>query len=79
MSDFYIIDGRWYHGPWWKRAINPVLRALQFWTDRPYVIYSRASEYLVADPARPPELHGYGFGRVRTLPRLRYRIARDRR
>lgn len=62
---FYKIDGRWYHGPWWKRAINPVLRALQFWSEAPYVVYSRCSHY---DSERePPRLLGYGLGRVKRL------------
>lgn len=76
MSDFYLIDGRWYHGPWWKRAINPVLRLIQFWTDRPYVIYSECSHY--AGPERPRLLR-YGFGRVRRLSSFEYRIGRYRR
>ena len=28
------------HSPWFKRILNPILRKLQVWTDRPYVICS---------------------------------------
>lgn len=67
-DNFYQIDGRWYHGPWWKKLINPVLRAIQFWTDRPYVIYSKCSFYKLDEFAgNPPRLLGYGFGRVQRL------------
>lgn len=65
MTDhFYKIDGRWCHGPLWKRIINPILRVVQFWSDRPYVFYSRCSHY---DGDDPPRFISYGFGRVRRL------------
>lgn len=33
-------DGTWNHAPTRKVIINPILRKLQWWTDRPYVIGS---------------------------------------
>ena len=30
----------WMHRPLLKRIVNPILRTLQFWTDRPWVIAS---------------------------------------
>lgn len=74
MSDFYNIDGNWYHGPWWKRVVNPILRTLQFWTDRPYVVYSQCDVRTT-----PPTFLRYGFGRIRQFKRMRYRIGRYRR
>lgn len=34
------INGHWHHKPMIKRICNPILRIIQFWTDRPYVIVS---------------------------------------
>lgn len=52
-------DGRWLHRPWWKVVINTLLRLLQPWTARKFVVYTRST--VEGDP--PREL-GYGFGRV---------------
>jgi hypothetical protein len=38
-----------------KRIVNPVLRKLQFWTDKPFVIYSTFEN---------DKFIRYGFGRV---------------
>lgn len=72
---FYKIDGRWYHGPWLKRLVNPILRALQFWHPEPYVIFSKCTNY---NQPEEPRLLGYGFGRVRRLPRYRWRLGKYR-
>lgn len=73
MSRFYQIDGRWYHGPWWKRIVNPILRALQFWTARPYVVYSNCTHY---NGPEEPTFISYGFGRVLRLRKYKWRLSR---
>ena len=30
----------WMHRPLLKRIVNPILRTLQFWTDKPWIIVS---------------------------------------
>jgi len=55
------VPGEWSHKPWFKVAINTVLRALQT-RRRParlFVMYTRCDE-----STRPPTVLGYGFGRV---------------
>lgn len=62
----------WRHRPWWKVAINTVLRIVQPWVRRKWVIYTRCVELdqlhpeLVSEAARagPPVVLGYGFGRI---------------
>lgn len=56
-------DGRWLHRPWWKVAINTVLRRLQPGVERKWVVYTVTSV-----DGDPPVVHGYGFGRIRHLP-----------
>lgn len=34
------IEGNWCHRTWLKCIVNPILRFIQFWTDKPYVIAS---------------------------------------
>lgn len=46
------------HRTWFKCLLNPILRKLQFWTDRPYVIVSRIED---------KEVVGYGFQRTRLM------------
>jgi hypothetical protein len=54
-------DGEdWRHRPWWKVAINKVLRALQPWP-RKVVVYSRC--IVPADGSRPRAI-GFGIGPV---------------
>lgn len=36
-------NGKWTHRPPFKVILNPILRFLQFWTDRPYVIATMAT------------------------------------
>ena len=43
-----------------KCTINPILRILQFWTDRPYVIYSNFD-------IEKDKFLGYGFGRIKHI------------
>lgn len=49
------------HKTWFKCFFNPILRRIQFWTDRPYVIYSNVS----FDEVGGIKVLGYGFGRVK--------------
>jgi len=37
-GNFY--EGNWCHRTWLKCIVNPILRFIQFWTDKPYVISS---------------------------------------
>jgi hypothetical protein len=48
----------WRHAPWWKVAINSLLRFLQPGLRRKLVIYS------VCEDGSPPRVVGYGFGRI---------------
>ena len=44
------------HRIWFKNIFNPVLRVIQFWTDRPYVIGSKVKRNIVI---------GYVFRRIK--------------
>ena len=44
------------HCIWFKNIFNPILRAIQMWTDRPYVIVTMV---------KGNEIVGYGFRRVK--------------
>lgn len=61
MSAWVREGGQWLHRPAWKRAINTVLRWLQPWTARKWVVYTQSSGGSDTDP---PRALGYGFGRV---------------
>lgn len=64
MSDWARAeDGAWMHRPWWKVTINTVLRWLQPGIARKWVIYTRSTM-----DGDPPEVLGYGFGRVLHIP-----------
>ena len=59
---FAMCGGQMVHRPPWKVAINAVLRALQPWTLRKFVVITK-----VEWPGRSdqlPRVVGYGFGRV---------------
>lgn len=56
-------DGRWLHAPWWKVLVNNFLRRRQPRQRRKWVIYTRST--VCGDP---PEVLGYGFGRILHLP-----------
>lgn len=61
MSAWHRSGDQWAHRPWFKLAINTVLRALQT-RERParlFVMYTRCDER-----TRPPTVLGYGFGFV---------------
>lgn len=51
-------DREWNHRPWWKVAINTVLRWCQPWP-RKWVVYTVSTT-----DGDPPRVLGYGFGRV---------------
>ncbi len=51
------------HRPWWKVAINTVLRWLQPHTPRKLVVYTRCTDCEDGSDS-PPRVLGYGFGRV---------------
>ena len=40
-------DGYMCHRPWFKVVFNPVLRLVQFWTNRPFVLVSRVEKMKV--------------------------------
>ena len=49
-------DGRWLHRPWWKVALNSLLRWLQPKRSRKLVICTRA---YMDDPSGTPRVIGY--------------------
>lgn len=57
----WTADG-WRHRPWWKVAINTILRVFQPQA-RKWVVYT-VTDPPPDDPAHPPRVLGYGFGRV---------------
>lgn len=65
-KDKYFIykNGCWMHRTYLKRFINPLLRFIQFYTDKPYVIYSICEK-------NNEKWHfiKYGFGRIKYLKR----------
>lgn len=56
-------DGGWNHRPARKTLCNPILRKIQFWTDRPYVIASVCS----FNEHKRPVFERYTFTRVKRL------------
>lgn len=56
----------WMHRTPLKCFVNPILRKLQFWTDKPFVIYSKVEwdNDIVSKSERKPRFVGYGFGRI---------------
>jgi hypothetical protein len=63
---FEYTEGRWRHSTPLKRAVNPILRYIQFWTDRPLVIASLVH----FDENKNPNLVGYKIRRVKYERRL---------
>ena len=63
MSDWARDGNEWRHRPWWKVAINTVLRWLQPGVARKLVIYTVTDTDTDCDGTHPRVL-GYGFGRV---------------
>lgn len=61
---WYRTDDGWRHAPWWKRAINTVLRALQRGRPVAWLVYTRCT--IDGDP---PAVLGYGFGRIPMRPK----------
>lgn len=55
--------GGWWHRPWWKVAINTVLRWLQPRARWKWVVYTNSAE-----EGDPPAVFGYGFGRIDHRP-----------
>ena len=55
-----LSGGRWLHRPWWKVAVNTILRWLQPGIVCKWVVYTRTT--IDGDP---PRVLGYGFGRVK--------------
>ena len=56
-------DGQWLHRPWWKVAVNALLRSVQPWP-RKIVIYTLTA---TTGPDREdvrPRAVGFGIGRV---------------
>jgi hypothetical protein len=57
------VGDQWLHRPWWKVAMNTVLRALQPRAARKWVVYTSTTT-----DGDPPRVLGYGFGRVLHRP-----------
>jgi hypothetical protein len=49
----------WVHRPWWKVAINTVLRRLQYGRPACWLVYSKTTV-----DGEPPAVLGYGFGLI---------------
>lgn len=62
MSFFRRDDGEWGHRPWWKVAINTVLRWFQP-SPRKWVIAT-----ICDDSTSPPTVVGYTFRRIHHGP-----------
>ena len=57
---YYIYEGNnWYHKTPLKLLVNPLLRKIQFFTRRPYVIASK-TEFKEGNP----KFLGYSFRRI---------------
>lgn len=52
----------WMHRTPLKCFVNPILRAIQFWTDKPYVIYSNCEKI-----EEKWHFKKYGFGRIKYI------------
>jgi hypothetical protein len=64
-----FVEGRWLHRPWWKVAINAVLRLLQPWPNK-LVVCTWIEPIAEPDhPDRCPHAIGFGFRRVMHRPR----------
>lgn len=65
-KDFYFVYNLeyncWMHRTPLKYLVNPILRKLQFWTDKPFVIYSDCEKVNGSW-----HFKRYGFGRVKYL------------
>lgn len=59
------IEGYWCHRTWLKCIVNPILRFIQFWTNKPYVI-SSITEFKDG----LPYFQHYTFERVRYLKKF---------
>lgn len=60
-------EDRWLHRPWWKVAINTVLRAMQRrGPGRKLVIFTRC-DVACETVTVPPRVLGYGIGWVQHL------------
>ena len=57
---FHKLYRIWMHRTPLKRLVNPVLRRIQFWTMKPYVIASNT----VFDTEGKPHFRGYSICRV---------------
>jgi hypothetical protein len=68
-SWFEYTDGGWIHSTPLKRTVNPLLRYIQFWTDRPLVIAS----YVDFDGENIPNFKKY------VLKRVKYERSRKQR
>lgn len=52
----------WMHRTPLKLIVNPILRFIQFWTDKPFVIYSE-TEFI----DKKPHFLSYGFGKIKKV------------
>lgn len=64
QGDWHFVDGRWLHRPWWKVAINTLLRLVQPWPNK-FVVCTWIEPTSWPDrPDRCPQAIGFGFRRV---------------
>lgn len=67
------IEGNWCHRTWLKCIVNPILRFIQFWTDKPYVI-SSITEFKDG----LPYFQHYSFQRVKYLKKFIFFYKKDK-
>jgi len=73
-DDYFVYSKEyncWMHRTPLKCIINPILRFIQFWTNKPFVIYFECEEidgrwYFIK----------YGFGRIEYVHRIFHKIKR---
>lgn len=66
-DDCFVYDsehGCWMHKTLLKYLVNPIFRFIQFWTDEPFVIYSKCER-------EEGKWHFEGFGKVKYLKNKR--------
>ena len=69
-DDYFVYNFEhdcWMHKTPLKCLVNPILRFVQFWTDEPFVIYSKCEKINGEKEKCKWHFEGYGFGKVKYL------------
>lgn len=73
-DDYFVYNEEydcWMHRTPLKCVINPILRFIQFWTNKPFVIYSECEKI-----DGKQHFIKYGFGRIEYVHRIFRKIKR---